>query len=116
MAAGFFAAVLYKGRSAQPLTAAGGARLGWMTGLCLFAVFAVVGAIVSVYLVSPAGSELIKQLRAMPQFSKITIDNPHDLLMNMLVSAIPTFFMVTLLPGLGGMLGAKLSTRGRPSS
>jgi hypothetical protein len=35
--------------------------------------------------------------------------------MSVLASIIPTFFMVTLLPGLGGMLGAKLVTRGRRS-
>lgn len=116
LAAGFIAALLYRGQSAEPLTTAAGARLGWMTGLCLFAVFAVVAGAVSIYLASPAGSEVVKQLQSMPQFAKVTINNPHDLMMNILVSAIPTFFMVTLLPGLGGMLGAKLSARGRHSS
>lgn len=116
LGAGFIAAILYRGQSAEPLTTAAGARLGWMTGLCLFAVFAVVAGGVSIYLASPAGTEVIKQLQSMPQFAKITINNPHDLMMNILVSAIPTFFMVTLLPGLGGMIGAKLSARGRHSS
>ncbi|MGA8026921.1 MAG: zinc ribbon domain-containing protein [Bryobacteraceae bacterium] len=116
MAAGFLAAVLYRGHSAEPLTAAAGARLGWMTGICLFIVFAIVAAVFTTYLASPAGTDLIKQLQSMPQFAKIAIDNPHDLMMNILVSAIPTFFMVTLLPGLGGMLGAKLSARGPHSS
>jgi len=115
MAAGFIAVVLYRSNSAEPLTTAAGARLGWMTGLCLFAVFAVVATVVSIYLASPAGSDIVKQLQSMPQFAKVSIGNPHDVMMNILVSAIPTFFMVTLLPGLGGMLGAKLSARGRHS-
>src|SRR5581483_4894520 len=68
LAAGFIAALLYRTQSAEPLTTAAGARLGWMTGLCLFAVFAVVAAAVSIYLASPAGNEIVKQLQSMPQF------------------------------------------------
>ncbi len=113
LAAGFIAAILYRSQSAEPLSTAAGARLGWMTGLWLFVVFALAAAVVSIYLASPAGSEAVKQLQSMPQFAKMVVDNPHDLLMSILVSAIPTFFMVTLLPGLGGILGAKLSARGR---
>jgi hypothetical protein len=114
--AGFLAAVLYRGHSREPLSAANGARLGWMTGLWLFVVFAIAVAMVSIYIASPAGYEAVKQLQNMPQFAKMSINTPHDLLMGVLLSAIPTFFMVTVLPGLGGMLAAMLAARRGHSS
>jgi hypothetical protein len=113
LAAGFFAAGLYKGRSSEPLSGAAGARLGWMTGLWLFLVIMVAGIMISLYLTSPAGAEVIKQLKAMPQFSQLTIGDTHELLNSMLVSAIPTFFMVTAIPGLGGLIGARFWTKSK---
>lgn len=114
-AAGFAAAKIYKGHSPEPLSPAAGARLGWMTGLWLFLVFAVSATLTSIYLASPGGREALKALPNIPELAKM-VDNPHQFLMSVLASIIPTFFMVTLLPGLGGMLGAKLVTRGRRSS
>lgn len=113
--AGFAAAMLYKGHSPEPLSPAAGARLGWMTGLWLFLVFAISAALTSIYLSSPNGREALKALPNIPELAKM-LDDPHQFLMSVLASIIPTFFMVTLLPGLGGMLGAKLVTRGRRSS
>jgi zinc ribbon protein len=114
-AAGFAAAMLYKGHSPEPLSPSAGARLGWMTGLWLFLVFAISATLTSIYLASPNGREALKALPNIPELAKM-LDNPHQFLMSVLASIIPTFFMVTLLPGLGGMLGAKLVTRGRRSS
>lgn len=113
--AGFAAVTLYKRQSAEPLSPAAGARLGWMTGLWLFLVFAISAALTSIYLASPNGREALKALPNIPELAKM-LDNPHQFLMSVLASIIPTFLMVTLLPGLGGMLGAKLVTRGRRSS
>lgn len=115
LGAGFAAAGLYKGRSTEPLSGAAGARLGWMTGLWLFLVLTIVGIIVSLYLTSAAGAEVIKQLKAMPQFSQLSIGDTRELLNNMLFSAIPTFFMVTVIPGLGGLLGARFWTKSKPT-
>lgn len=106
--AGFLAVVLYRSGTQQPLSAAAGARLGWMTGLWLFVVIVFLAAVLSVYVSSPGGAELLKN---MPQVGNMGITNPHDLIVNCLVSVIPTFFMSTLLPGLGGILGARLSRR-----
>ena len=113
--AGFAAATLYKGHSPEPLSPAAGARLGWMTGLWLFLVFAISATLTSIYLTSPGGREALKALPNIPELAKM-LDNPHQFLMSVLASIIPTFLMVTLLPGLGGMLGAKLVIRGRRSS
>jgi hypothetical protein len=111
LAAGFVAALLYKLASHQPLSTANGARLGWMTGLWLFFVFMLALTAISLYIASPVGEEAVKRLQAMPQFANLSINSPHDLLMTILASSIPTFLLLTVLPGLGGMLGAKLSAR-----
>jgi hypothetical protein len=116
LAAGFAAAGLYKGHSAEPLSGAAGARLGWMTGLWLFLVLTIAGLMVVLYLTSSAGAEVMKQLKAMPQFSQLTIGDTHELLNSMLLSAIPTFFMVTVIPGLGGLIGARFWTKSKPTA
>jgi hypothetical protein len=116
LGAGFAAVSAYRRLSTEPLTTAAGARLGWMTGLWLFLVFIITAAILSVYLASPEGNEALKRLQTRPQFSQLTITNPHELVTSLLFSAVPTFFMVTLIPGLGGILGARFFARGRQSS
>ena len=110
--AGFLAARLYNGRATQPLSPAGGARLGWMTGLWLFLIFLVMFALVAVAISNP---EVLQQAQAswarLPQTGKLSTLSQHDLLMQLVTMLPLVFFMVTLLPGLGGMLGAKLSRR-----
>ena len=114
-AAGVIAAMLYKGQSREPLSPAAGARLGWMTGLWLFLVVVICITIVGLSLASPGGRELLKSIPTNPEVAKM-LDNPHDFLASLPMGIIQTFLMVTLLPGLGGMLGAKLAARGRRSS
>lgn len=109
---GFLAVRLYNGRATQPLSTAGGARLGWMTGLWLFLIFLLMFALVAVAISNP---EVWQQAQAtwarLPQTAKVSTLSQHDFLVQ-LVTILPLlFFLVTLLPGLGGMLGAKLSRR-----
>jgi hypothetical protein len=113
-AAGFVAARVYSGRLRQPLTTAAGARLGWMTGLWLFLVFVVACAIVAIYVASPDGWQQLKAVWSqLPQASKLLDMSQHDFLMQLLLDIPIFFFLLTLLPGLGGMLGAKMSVRRR---
>ena len=114
VAAGFTAAVLYKGQSAEPLSTAAGARLGWMTGIWLFLVIALGAACFAFLLNSSAADDILKQLQANPQFAKY-YENPREFLQTLPLGLVQGFFLVTLLPGLGGILGAKLSTRGHHS-
>ncbi len=114
VAAGFTAAVLYKGQSAEPLSTAAGARLGWMTGIWLFLVIAIGSGFLAFILNSSAASDVLKQLQSNPQFAKY-YENPREFIQALPLGLIQGFFLVTLLPGLGGILGAKLSTRGRHS-
>jgi hypothetical protein len=115
-AAGFTAARVYRRQSDEPLTTAAGARLGWMTGLWLFLVVAILCALVALVVANP---EAWQQLKAawsqLPQASKLLNLSQHDFVMQLLVSLPFSFLFLTLLPGLGGMLGARMSA-GRRSS
>lgn len=110
-AAGFVAANLYRRRSAQPLSAGGGAYLGLMTGVWLFLVVAVCAAITSVYVASPAGREILKAaMPKMPELAKM-LDDPHRFLINLVEGLIPMFFLATVSAAFGGMLAARMSAR-----
>jgi hypothetical protein len=115
-AGGFAAARLYRTGASASLTTAAGARLGWMTGLWLFLIVAVVCAITAIFLATPQGWEQAKVIWAQfPEMSK-QIGTQHDFLVRLLINLPFFFFLLTLLPGLGGMLGAKSAPRRRPSA
>jgi hypothetical protein len=111
---GFVAVYIYHRGAKEPLSTSAGARLGWMTGLWIFLVTAVLLAMTALVISSPAGWE---QLRAawsqVPQTAKLLDLTQHDLLVQMLVMLPFSFLLLTMLPGLGGILGAKLSARRR---
>jgi hypothetical protein len=111
-AAGFVATRLYNQSATQPLNAAGGARLGWMTGLWVFLALAIVCAIVAVAISNPNTWAQIKSAWAqLPQTQQIASLTPHEVLKQLLFNLPVSFLIFTLLPGLGGMLGAKFSRR-----
>ena len=110
--AGFVAARVYSGRSSQPLTPAAGARLGSMTGLWLFVVVAVLCTMAAISVSTPEGWEQAKSMWAqLPQASKLLALSQHEFFMQLLLALPFFFFLMTLLPGLGGILGAKLSRK-----
>jgi hypothetical protein len=111
-AAGFVATRLYNQKSTQPLTAAAAARLGWMTGFWLFLAVALMFAMAAIVISNPAGWEQIKSIWGqVPQAAKLVSMSQHDVLMQLLID-LPFFFLLfTLLPGLGGILGAKFPRR-----
>ena len=113
-AVGFVAVYLYHRGAKEPLSTSAGARLGWMTGLWIFLVTAVLLAVTALAIATPAGWE---QLRAawsqVPQTAKLLDLSQHDLLVQMLIMLPFSFLLLTMLPGLGGILGAKLSARRR---
>jgi hypothetical protein len=111
-AAGFTAARLYGGGAPEPLTTVGGARLGWMTGLWLFIVMALLFAFMAVMIASPQGWEQLRASSAnLPQGAAFRQLTQHDLLVRILIALPFSFFLLTILPGLGGILGAKWSPR-----
>jgi hypothetical protein len=114
LAVGFVAVYIYHRGAKERLSTSAGARLGWMTGLWIFLVTAVLLAMTALVISSPAGWE---QLRAawsqVPQTAKLLELSQHDLLVQMLVMLPFSFLLLTMLPGLGGILGAKLAARRR---
>lgn len=99
--AGFAATMLYNGQSGQALSTAGGARLGWMTGLWMFLIFALMFALMALVIASPEGRQQAKTMSAqLPQASKLMLSlSPHDFLMQLLLEIPFFFFLLTLLPG-----------------
>ena len=111
-AAGFVATRLYNQNATQPLTAAAAARLGWMTGFWVFLAVAVTSSIVAVALSDP---EIWNQFKStwsqFPQMAQVAVSSPHEFLVKLLMNLPVTFLVFTLLPGLGGILGAKFPRR-----
>jgi hypothetical protein len=117
-AAGFISVVIYRSQSAEPLTAVAGARLGWMTGLWLFLVVLAILAVVAVYISSSAGRDALRtapMAMSNPEVAKM-LSNPSEFLAAVPLTIVQVFLMITLLPGLGGMLGAMFAKRVRPTS
>lgn len=113
---GFAAVRIYRTRSAEVLTAGAGARLGWMTGLWIFLVIAVLITLCSILVASPEGWEQMRAAWAqVPQAAKLAEMSQHEFLMQMLLMLPVLFLLLTLLPGLGGLLGAKFSARRQQS-
>jgi len=114
-AAGFVSARIYRADAPEPLTTGAGARLGWMTGLWLFLIVALLCTMAALYLSTAQGWEQAKAFWAQfPEMSK-GIGDQHDVLVTLLTRLPFLFFLLTLLPGLGGMLGARSNPRHRPS-
>jgi hypothetical protein len=117
-AAGFLAVIIYRSQSSEPISTAAGARLGWMTGLWLFLVVLAILAVVAVYISSETGRAVLRtapMAMANAEVAKMLSD-PHAFLAAVPLTIVQAFLMITLLPGLGGILGAKISARVKQSS
>ena len=75
--AGFLAVRLYARRALQPPTMAEGARLGWMTGLWLFLILAVLVAITSLSISDPNFRQVFKTWAGSPEAARL-VDDPHQ--------------------------------------
>ena len=113
--AGFLAVRLYARRALQPPTMAEGARLGWMTGLWLFLILAVLVAITSLSIGDPNFRAVFKTWAGSPEAARL-VDNPHEFLMELLQSLVTFFVVGTLMTGLGGILAAKITPRRHPGA
>lgn len=119
--AGFLAVYLYRRATGQNVTAGNGAKIGWITGIFSFTIFTLFSTC-NVLLVSYEGgmSKMLAQLRSQMSAQGADadmllrlIDQPMGLAAFLLGSLIFLFVCLTLLPTLGGALGAKLFTRAR---
>ena len=116
LSAGFLSVYLYRRRTGQQLSVRGGARMGWITGVFCFAI-ATVFFTISVVIISGRGglaSFYREQFSArgapeagVEQFLEV-LQSPTGLGVVLLLSLVFLFLLFTLLPTVGGALGAKV--------
>ncbi|MBZ5636076.1 MAG: zinc ribbon domain-containing protein [Acidobacteriia bacterium] len=114
-AGGFFAVYLYRRRTGTRLSVANGARLGWIAGIFIFAI-AILVFTIQLVAVSPA--EMMNQLRVQMAKNYSVTEAQVNQVISFLQSpsgiaaiVLFSFFPITLLPALGGAVGAKLLNR-----
>lgn len=113
--AGFFAVYLYNRRTGDQLTLRGGARLGWITGVFCFVIATIFFTIVviSVSLGEGLTEFYRKQLKSqaagvdVKEFLHV-LQSPAGLAAILLFSLLVLFVFSTVLPLIGGAMGAKV--------
>jgi hypothetical protein len=115
VAGGFFAVYLYRRRTGQPVTVMAGARLGWISGIVVFAILTMLLTIVVVMLSQP---DLVQSMR--DQMAKMSSLSPEEVTRRIDLLRTPSslaavlleaFISYTLLTALGGAVGAKFLNR-----
>jgi len=113
---GFLAAYLYRRKTGEELSARRGARIGWITGVFGFAI-ATVFFTITVIAISLRGGlaayyreQLSSQAGASVDLEEITriLETPSGLAGIIFFSLVMLFVFFTLLPTLGGTMGAKV--------
>jgi hypothetical protein len=109
LGAGFFAAFFYRRRTGHPLNMESGVRLGWMTGIIMLPMSAIVigGLILAMRSVSG--------MPGVPAEWHAELQQLNTVLQNrsLLVTALLQYLVFTMLLSMaGGALGAKISGRG----
>lgn len=115
-AGGFFAVYLYNRRTQAQASPRAGAALGWMAGMFCFLIMLVLFT-VSVLAMSSADGGLQASFRDMisqrgnaevaQQFNE-WLESPSGVGTLLFLILTTTFFMLTLVPALGGLLAAKV--------
>ncbi len=113
---GFFAVYLFNRRTHAHTSTRGGAALGWMAGLFCFLIMLVLFTISVVAMASGDGGlqgsfrEMIAQrgsAEVAEQFNE-WLESPSGVGTFLFLMLMTSFFMLTLLPALGGALAAKV--------
>jgi hypothetical protein len=113
LAGGFLAVYLYSRRSGQILSMRSGARMGWITGIIAFAIVGVLaGVFVAAILSQP---ELAKQIQSQLPANDAgsssiaeALNDPTKFSIELAQSLGVSFVLLTALPIIGGVLGAKV--------
>jgi hypothetical protein len=123
ISAGFLAVYLYRRKTGEELSARLGARMGWITGVFWFVIFTVFFTINTLAEVSGNGGfagRLREQLRTQGMGSDAEIDrviamleSPAGVVVVLFFTLFVLFFYFTLLPTLGGAMGAKVLEKER---
>ncbi len=116
--AGAMSVWFYQRRTGVPLTVVAGARMGWITGVFIFALFLVLFTISIIPALESGELQKIQEAALKGNFSeadmgklKEIFENPVMLAVSILMFMGIYFVGATTLSSLGGMLGAKLLRR-----
>jgi hypothetical protein len=120
-AAGFLAVYVYSRRTGQVLSIRSGARMGWITGIFSFTIITVLFTFVMAAISSQGGlAAFFRQHRDQLAASGAQVDvflqawdDPSALAGGIVFLLMMLFFVLTLLPTLGGALGAKMLAKER---
>lgn len=120
VAAGFYAVYLYRRRTGQLLTVRGGVRLGWITGILIFAIMTLLFTLAIVPAAMSAGglgAIFEQQLRNMPagdpnvEQALELFRSPGGVIAVLTMTLLLFFGLITLLSTVGGALGAHIAGR-----
>jgi|HubBroStandDraft_6_1064221.scaffolds.fasta_scaffold71933_3 hypothetical protein len=113
LAGGFLAVYLYSRRSGQILSMRSGARMGWITGIIAFAIVGVLAAVFIIAILSQP--ELAKQIQSQLPANDAgsssiaeALNDPTKFSVELVQSLGVSFVLLTALPIIGGVLGAKV--------
>jgi hypothetical protein len=112
--AGFLAVLLYRLRTGQRLSTISGARLGWICGIFVFLIVAVMIGIIAAVLSNPAGMAKMKEQLSEMKQPVATIDQAIDAFRHpgqIFAELLQYFLLFTVLSAFGGAVGAKLLDR-----
>lgn len=109
--AGLLAQLWYRRRTGQRLSVRSGARIGWITGIFLFAILLVLSVILVMNLNTLASfRDNPAMQKAFQDFQK-TLSDPSKATESVLMLVVTLFLLGTTLPMLGGALGARLTDK-----
>jgi hypothetical protein len=115
---GVLSVVLYQRRTGTDLTVLAGARMGWITGVFIFALFLILFTISAIPAIEGGEFQKVQEAALKSNFSeadfarvKAVLENPVTLTLSILIFMVIYFVGATTLSSLGGMLGAKLLGR-----
>jgi hypothetical protein len=114
IAAGFFAVSQYVRRTGQTLTTLSGARLGWISGLFLFALFTIFFSIFYSMLSDPTFMDALREQWKATQHTEAELNERLEMMRTpaqFLIAVVSMFLSLTTLPAIGGAVGAKLFGR-----
>lgn len=120
VAAGFLAVYFYQRRTGQELSVRKGARMGWITGVFCFAIATVFFTITIIAVSSRGGLAQFYRDQFSAQGAGANVDveqllemleKPAGVATLIFFTLLLLFFLFTLLPTLGGAMGAKVLER-----
>lgn len=112
LAAGFFAVFFYRRRTGHTLNMESGVRMGWMTGVIMFGIMALL-LTAGVLFLRAAGGSIPAEVRG--SFDPRIVDAMNKLVQSgsaVVGVLVEMFVLTTLLSMAGGALGAKMVGRG----